>query len=297
MDALLADALTGVVKGGRRQSPDAAMKGARFQFPGLVTSDTSSVRSEFDGDFDAYPLEARRQAGRVWTVLARASHGTVASFGQLGVHLLSLGASPSMVRRTHEAALETLEAARKMLELGNALMHETWRFGASMAESTQRASHAGLARDACSLLVSGQGLIGLSLHRRLEEMQPLVRSAARGVAESSGAQVLLAWDIVGFALKTGRGVGHTLLKQLEATEEKLMWEQLFRGESGDVDGIARSLGAISDHGMVDVALDFLRDVVRPGVRLLMSGHPVTACIELSNAKMLGREVTTKRSSR
>ena len=80
MDKLLADALTGVLKEGRRHAPDVTMRQARFQLPGLVTRrDERHASAETVNAFAPYPSAARREAGKVWTVLARACQGCVPS--------------------------------------------------------------------------------------------------------------------------------------------------------------------------------------------------------------------------
>ena len=62
MDKLLADALTGVLKEGRRHAPDVTMRQARFQLPGLVTRrDERHASAETVNAFAPYPSAARRE--------------------------------------------------------------------------------------------------------------------------------------------------------------------------------------------------------------------------------------------
>ena len=264
MDKLLADALTGVLKEGRRHAPDVTMRQARFQLPGLVTRrDERHASAETVNAFAPYPSAARREAGKVWTVLARACQGCVASYGQLGVHLLALGAPPTLVRRAHEAALELLEQARRMLDLGNILLGERCRFGTSQPLPGQLPSPSRVALDALSLIVDGQGPMALALQRREDAMQPEIWRVAREVSEISWTHVILAWDVIDFAVRAEPAAGSRALERLEMSEETLMWEELYRSPAGDAPAANESL-ACRQSGTWSTLPEILRDVARPG---------------------------------
>ena len=139
-----------------------------------------------------------------WTREAAFEHASIASFAQLTLDLLSVGAPPDLLEATQQATLDEIEHARITFALATA-------YGARPVGPAALAVMPGASRTLVSLARStfidacvGESLASAALadaSRRAAD--PVVASLLATMSSDEERHAELAWRIVAWALRTG----------------------------------------------------------------------------------------------
>ena len=98
-------------------------KGRPFELDGRRYEAESVNRSdwlfELQPDLKALNQPLRDRLRDHWLEAARAEHGSIAAFSTLSLQLIAVGAPPSLIERTHRAALDEIKHARLCYSLAS----------------------------------------------------------------------------------------------------------------------------------------------------------------------------------
>lgn len=164
--------------------------------PGVAWSRDLQVR------VDHLDQGVRRLLGEAWLEDARLEHASVAAFGRLALDLLALGAPPSLLVRTHQAALEEVEHARLAFSLASAYLSAPVTAGCfpEAASIPAESLDARAERVMFECLVdgdAGEGAAALAAEKALEGAgDPVVGSVLSTIARDEASHAALARDLV-----------------------------------------------------------------------------------------------------
>lgn len=152
------------------------------------------------------PRALRDRLAAVWIDAARAEHASIASFANLSLRLLALGAPPDLVAGAHAAALDEIRHAQVAFELASAYAGEALqpvRF-----DDAARMSAAGSLADlAIETLLDGcinETIAAVEAETAGEHAaDPAIASALREIADDEARHAELAWRIVAWCVRTG----------------------------------------------------------------------------------------------
>jgi len=166
--------------------------------------------------------ETRSSLAEHWTREAAFEHASIASFAQLTLDLLSVGAPPELLAATQRAALDEIEHARISFALATAYGGRPVGPAALAALPGACRSLADIARttfiDACV----GESVASASLAEDSRQaVDPVLRDLLASMAEDEERHAELAWRIVAWALRSGDpAVGRALTEaQTEVIDE------------------------------------------------------------------------------
>lgn len=165
------------------------------------------------------PRELRDRLSAIWLEAARAEHASIASFANLSLRLLALGAPPDLVADAHAAALDEIRHARLAFELASAYA------GVPLApvrfDDAARMSAAG---DLSALAI--ETLLDGCINETVAAVEaetagaaagdPVIAAALREIAADEARHAELAWRIVAWCVRTGEP---GLLAELRAVAE------------------------------------------------------------------------------
>jgi hypothetical protein len=170
-------------------------------------------------EVEALPRALRDRLAAAWLEAAREEHASIASFANLSLRLLALGAPPDLVADAHAAALDEIRHARRAFELASAYA------GAPLAPAAfpdaARMSAAGdLAALAIETLLDGciNEAVAAALAGAAGESaaDPAVAAALAEVAEDEARHAALAWRIVAWCVRSGGAGLHAALRETAA---------------------------------------------------------------------------------
>ena len=152
------------------------------------------------------PRELRDRLAAVWVEAARAEHASIASFANLSLRLLALGAPPDLVADAHAAALDEIRHARLAFELASAYAGvplQPVRF-----DDAARMSAAGdLAALAIETLLDGcinETVAAVEAETAGDAADdPAVAAALCEIAADEARHAELAWRILAWCVRTG----------------------------------------------------------------------------------------------
>jgi hypothetical protein len=156
--------------------------------------------------------EERAALADHWTKEAAFEHASIASFAQLTLDLLSVGAPPELLEATQRATLDEIEHARITFALATA-------YGARPVGPAALAALPGASRTLASIARStfidacvGESVASASLAESARRAtDPVLRDLLAKMAEDEERHAELAWRIVAWALRSGDAtVAHAL---------------------------------------------------------------------------------------
>lgn len=188
-----------------------------------------------DSEIAALALVERRAIGEAWLVAARMEHASIAAFSRLALRLISLGAPPTLIERTHAAAMDEILHARICFRVASSFLQEKYEpshFADAVAPFRDG--------DTVSRLFRGSILDGALAEGVAAE---LARSAAEGVAAPELRRVLtliatdeakhaaLGWDIALFCVEQSdlEFVMSEVLAEVRTPPETSLSDELVRG--------------------------------------------------------------------
>ncbi len=219
-------------------------------------------------DIDASTREALAAA---WLKDARMEHASIASFADLGLELLGLGAPPELVAGAHAAALDEIEHARLCFGLAA-------RFGgAPVGPGALNVAGAAAQRSLADAAVAafeggciGETIAALTARRQLAvATDPDARRALARIAEDEERHAELGWRIVAWAVVQGGApvrralaaslarVRSTPVPPVPKAVNRARWQQFGRLDESDATAVARAA---------------LHDVVVPCARALLDAQ-------------------------
>ena len=168
-------------------------------------------------EVDALPRALRERLAAAWLDAAREEHASIASFANLSLRLLALGAPPDLVADAHVAALDEIRHAQLSFELASAYAGTPLApvcFGAA-ARMSAAGDLASLAietlLDGCINETVAAALAGFASESASD---PAVAAVLRDVADDEARHAELAWRIVAWSVRSS---GPDLLGALHET--------------------------------------------------------------------------------
>ena len=171
---------------------------------------THRARRAKRGDWTA-PLDvanATRDAtlAAKWERAALAEHASVASFAQLSLDLLELGAPPDLIRRCHLAAIEEIDHAKKSFALASVYGGEAVGPGAlPVPRIRRRATFARVKRESIVDGCMNEARAAEDLRAEAErQTDARIREMLSRIADDEEGHVRLAEDVVRFCTERDR---------------------------------------------------------------------------------------------
>lgn len=213
-------------------------------------------------DLDA---DTRQRLAAIWLEAARLEHASIAAFSMLSLRLLALGAPPSLVARTHAAALDEIEHARLAFELATAYAGAP-RGPDAFTDVARAAPACDLATLAVETLLDGcmnETVAALEAEvaaARCED--PAVAAVLAKIADDEARHAELAFAIVRWCVELDPGLGATLRASLAT---------IVLPAPGLRAAHLEPHGVLADATLVALRAEVLRDVVAPCVAALAAG--------------------------
>ncbi len=212
-------------------------------------------------DVAALAPAVRARLAAAWAVTAQMEHASIASFSNLSLWLLALGAPVELIAATHRAALDEVEHARVAFALASAYG------GAPVAPApfpaAARLSAAGglealaveTLRDGCIGETVAAVEAGVAAGRAAD---PAVAAALARIAEDETRHAELAWQIVAWCVRAEPAVAAAVRGALAAE----LAASTKVGPADDPPEVAAH-GVVGPAELAGLRRAVLRDVVRP----------------------------------
>ncbi len=210
---------------------------------------------------DGLSPERRAELARHWTRVGLMEHASVAAFARFALELLSLGAPPGLVERTHAALADETRHARFAFALASAYAERSIGPGALdmtavLDDASPRAVFERLVREGCI----GETVAALeAAEAREHATDPAVRAVLETIARDETRHAELAWRTLSWALGSATlgGAARDALELVFAAPSEV---------AGEPD--ARSASELLANGVVNgaFAVELRRDALERAVR-------------------------------
>lgn len=209
----------------------------------------------------ARPIEQhQREFADAWALSARVEHASIASFSNLALRLIVVGAPPDLIAGAHRAALDEIEHARIAFAFA-AAYGETSVGPAPFEEAARLRADGGLAALALETFVDGcigetiaAVEAGVAASRATD---PVIASALTAIAEDETRHAELAWSILAWCARSSRSV----LDPLRAMSIVNSQPPCSVSSNGRDD--LEDYGFLGARELATLRADVLRDVVQP----------------------------------
>jgi hypothetical protein len=214
----------------------------------------------------------RAALAAAWQADGAMEHASIASFARFVLHLLALGAPPSLVIAAQQAMADEVEHARRCFALAGAYAGEPVGPGPLAIEGAL-AGPISLREAAVAAVV--EGCIGetLAAHQALAaaevEKDPVVRRVLEGIAEDEARHAELAWRFVAWALGQGGAEVHEAVARAFTGARSVMREEDER-EAPIAAGIWRAHGRLTPRGLARTLARGHREIIEPCARVLLA---------------------------
>ncbi len=212
-------------------------------------------------EVESLPRALRDRLAAAWLEAAREEHASIASFANLSLRLLALGAPPDLIADSHAAALDEIRHARRAFELASAYA------GAPLAPAAfpdaARMSAAGdLAALAIETLLDGciNETVAAALAGAAGESaaDPAVAAVLAEVAGDEARHAELAWRIVAWCVRSGDAGLHAALRETAAAAARAPL-----AASPDPRDDLAAHGVLGDAAHAATRAGVLREIVAP----------------------------------
>ncbi|MCX5744969.1 MAG: hypothetical protein NT062_20975 [Proteobacteria bacterium] len=206
--------------------------------------------------------DVRRALAATWREAAQMEHASIASFANLALRLLALGAPPELVAATHAAAIDEVAHARAAFAIALAYAGAAIGPGAFPAAAHMSAdgSIADLALETFVDGCVGETVAALEADRAADGAgDPVIVAALRAIAVDETRHAQLAWAIVAWCVRTDPAIAARLAATLATLPAP---------------ALPPRSAALVAHGVLDapalarVHADALREIVAPCVSAL-----------------------------
>jgi hypothetical protein len=195
-------------------------------------------------------------------------HASIASFGQLALQLLSLGAPAELVEQAHVAALDEIEHARICFALASAYGGQ--RYGPGALDAAAEASALELEALVCANVEEGcvgETLAALEAAEAARRAQdPVVRAALEAIAFDEEQHAQLGWSIWGWAL----GVAPQLKAVTEGVFERAIDVALMAMRTDEAGKVLERHGRLSNATRRELAARHIDEVLLPTKNALLA---------------------------
>ena len=166
--------------------------------------------------------EERAALAAHWTREAAFEHASIASFAQLTLDLLSVGAPPDLLEATQRATLDEIEHARTTFALATAYGGRAVGPAALAALPGTSRTLAALARSTFLDACVGESIASAALAEQSRTTSdPALRELLATMARDEERHAELAWRIVAWTLRTG---GAEVARVLDAAKDEIASE-------------------------------------------------------------------------
>jgi hypothetical protein len=215
------------------------------------------------------PAEVREELARRWTRAALDEHASVAAFSKVSLDLMRFGAPPTLLLRTHQAAIDEVRHAQLGFALASAFAREPVGPGQVALERVP------LAQDLVQVAVEAalEGCIGetlaslLAMEGAARTQDPVLKRVLQTIAKDEQQHSLLAWSTLSWALKTG---GEPVREAVEAVFAKAEREGIAVPQAPEID-LSR-WGLLNQADSARVAQLCMHEVVMPAARALLESY-------------------------
>lgn len=230
------------------------------------------VASDLAPDLTNLDLATRRELTSYWTEIARMEHASVAAFARFALQLLSLGAPPELVSRTHAAMADETRHATFAFSIASSYGDKTIGPG-PLAMNGAIADHSveDILRTVLLEGCLGETVASMEAAEALEHVQdPALRFVLREITRDEEQHALLAWRSVQWMYETfeleARPVLAEIVEQLKAT---LAGPASVQPSSRDEALLAR--GCVTPAVRSELRRGALARVVIPGLEAILNG--------------------------
>ncbi len=214
-------------------------------------------------DPSALPRPLRDRLAAAWLEAAQEEHASIASFSNLSLHLLALGAPPDLVADAHAAALDEIRHARLAFELASAYAGAPLA-PAPFADAARMSAAGDLAALAVETLLDGciNETVSAALAEAAGEAasDPALAAALAEVAADETRHAELAWRIVAWCVRSSPASAG-LLAALRGAAAAAATAPLAANPDARDDLAAH--GVLGDAAHAAMRAEVLRDVVAP----------------------------------
>jgi hypothetical protein len=252
----------------------AARVDGRIAMPTVTTSSSWIDASQLALSVEKLAPDLRRRLADAWLRDARMEHASIASFSELSLELLAIGAPPRLLRETHQAALDEIEHAEMTFAMAS--IYSGAQLGpAPFPEATKLRAKGDLVALALETFVDGciEETIAASAARAAADRtsDATIRFVQEKIAEDETRHAELAWSILAWLC---RREGPQLHDAIRRAVEDCRSPVSLAEDCGDCDLNAH--GMLCDHEQAKVRRHVLDEVVIPCAEALLAGVSKTA---------------------
>jgi hypothetical protein len=212
-------------------------------------------------EVESLPRALRDRLAAAWLDAAREEHASIASFANLSLRLLALGAPPDLVADSHAAALDEIRHARRAFELASAYAGAPLA-PAAFPDAARMSAGGDLAALAIETLLDGciNETVAAALAGAAGESaaDPAVAAVLAEVAGDEARHAELAWRIVAWCVRRGDAGLHAALRDTAAAAARA---PLAAGADPRDDLAAH--GVLGDAAHAATRAGVLREIVGP----------------------------------
>lgn len=162
--------------------------------------------------------------GERWLAVARAEHASIAAFGQLGLHLATLGAPARLLAATHRAALDEIDHAERCFAIARKLSGVAHTAGPirALGRRTRAIDVATLAVESLCDGCVGEGVAAdVAALGATTATSPEIRTTLARIAEDERRHAALAWQLVAWCVQVGdEQVRRRLARSIDTLAER-----------------------------------------------------------------------------
>lgn len=218
--------------------------------------------------------ELRRRLAKAWLRDARMEHASIASFSELSLELIAIGAPPHLLRATHQAAVDEIEHAEMTFAVASVYSGTHWG-PAAFTEATKLGAKGDVIALALATFVDGciEETVAATAARAAASRtaDATIRSVQEKIAEDETRHAELAWSILAWLC---RREGPTLHDALRRAVEDCRSHAPIAQDCGDCD--LNVHGMLCDHEQAKVRRHVIDEVVLPCADALLAEISKTA---------------------
>lgn len=209
-----------------------------------------------------------------WQADGLMEHASIASFARFVLHLLALGAPPSLVAAAQQAMADEVEHARGCFALAGAYAGHPVGPGPLAIDGALTGS---LSLREAAVAAVLEGCIGetLAAHQALAAAEvatdPVVRRVLAGIAEDEARHAELAWRFVAWALGQGGAEVHEAVARAFAGAQPRARAEDDRGAPIDAE-TWHAHGRLAPREVARTLERGQREIIAPCARALLSGQ-------------------------
>lgn len=236
--------------------------------------------AELGPDLSGLDLSTRARLARYWTQIGRMEHASIAAFARFALQLLSLGAPPELLGRTHSAMADETRHARLAFSLASA-------YGAAPVGPGPLAIDGALSDASVEAVLStvilegcvGETVAAMEAREALEQVRdPALRFVLAEIARDESEHALLAWRTVTWMLEA---FGERASGLVERVMSELASQRACSGGEppSSEDERLLAVGYVSDSVRAELRRQAIDGVVLRGLAAALDREPPPASVD------------------